>query len=119
MSVEGMWAMVAGEAAEGEVRSGGVIVLETGRVFGGDSVVAYVGTYSVEGSQMTAQVERWKYNASIDGIDVFGDDLDNMPNATFRGTRGEVDGATVISGSIWRDTDPSLHVPVFMKKMRD
>ena len=40
MSVEGMWCLVIDDAQGNGMVNGGVLVLETGRLFGGDSFMA-------------------------------------------------------------------------------
>jgi T3SS negative regulator,GrlR len=52
-------------AASGTYRNGGVIVLETGRVYGGDSGYYYVGTYSVKDGQLTGEVKVVKHNLNV------------------------------------------------------
>lgn len=118
MSVEGMWALLSGDFKNAEF-AGGVIVLETNRLFGGDSALAYVGTYEIDGDHMLAKVERWKYNLNYEGTDVWGDRSHNLPAVTFEGKRQLEGDAEVIIGKIWRDEIPEPVLDVTMKKMRD
>ncbi len=52
----------------------GIVVLETGRVFGGDSAMIYVGSYTVDGENIKAKLHIQRYAnvpgmVSITGID--------------------------------------------------
>ena len=54
MSVEALYAVRFGHAGSPDLPlNGGVVVLETERLFGGDSWYAYTGTYSLNGSNVT------------------------------------------------------------------
>jgi hypothetical protein len=49
MSIEALWAVqFVGISNQGRSTSGGVVVLETGRIFGGDTWQYYTGKYSRE-----------------------------------------------------------------------
>jgi hypothetical protein len=76
MSVEGMWALQSDQHnAPGQLVAGSIIILETGRVFGGDSMMAFSGTYEVQGSQLVAKVKSWRWNPTYAGQhNVFGID---------------------------------------------
>ena len=65
MSVEGMWSFASASKDDGGIDSGGVIVLETGRVFGGDSATAYTGSYTVDRGHFRAEVRAWNWNTSF------------------------------------------------------
>ena len=57
MSIEALYAVRFGHAGiPNHPINGGVVVLESGRLFGGDSWFAYTGTYSVAGSTVTGQI---------------------------------------------------------------
>ncbi len=75
-SVEGMWAFLSGTLeAPDDMRDGGIVVLETGRVFGGDSAMAYVGHFEVNGAKLTANIRSWTWNKVLaeSGVEnVFG-----------------------------------------------
>lgn len=73
-SVEGMWALLSGSVnAPDDMRDGGIVVLETGRVFGGDSAMAYLGTYEFTDGTLNADVRSWKWNMHhSDTANVFG-----------------------------------------------
>ena len=58
MSIEAMWQVNFGATPQGEVGFGaGVIVIETGRILGGDSSFYYLGTYSIAGDDVTCEIE--------------------------------------------------------------
>lgn len=57
MSVEALYAVRFGHAgAPNFGTNGGVVVLETGRLFGGDSWFAYTGTYTLNGGTVSGQI---------------------------------------------------------------
>lgn len=58
MSVEALWSARFGDiASPGTWQHGGVIVFETGRLFGGDSGTYYLGTYDINQGKVTADFE--------------------------------------------------------------
>ena len=52
--LEGLWTF---RFRRGEDRGAGVIVFETGRLFGGDSSFYFLGTYTVENGFLSGEVE--------------------------------------------------------------
>ncbi len=95
MSVEGLW------TADFEVlagwRNGGVVVLETGRIFGGDSQYYYLGKYEVSRGTMTGKVSVTHYHGQAGTA--FGDnaarfDVELAGNLT----ENAVDGKATRSG---------------------
>lgn len=61
MSVEALWTMEFG-SGEGW-QNGGVVIFETGRVFGGDSRYYYLGEFSTSGNEITATLRIVHYHA--------------------------------------------------------
>lgn len=75
MSIEGMWGYLSGTNDEpNELHSGGILILETGKIFGGDSMMAYKGHYEADGERVTGDVDVWRWNhAQADEVEnVFG-----------------------------------------------
>src|SRR5438874_2604832 len=72
-AIEALYVVEFGDVALGgqQYRNGGVAVLETNRIFGGDSGYYYVGTYSVKDGQIEAQVRIVKHNPTW--VNAFGD----------------------------------------------
>lgn len=71
MSVEAMWTVEFVGLPGQEANFGaGVLVLETQRAFGGDSYMYYVGSYKVNGSQISIEVAVGYHNPA--GESVFG-----------------------------------------------
>lgn len=114
-SVEALYVVHFGDVADpiGLV-NGGVVVLETGRVFGGDSGYFYAGSYRVEGEalQGTATVER--HNAGWQSV--WGDEEQRF-DIEFTGQR--CDGGAVIEGRMRRLDMPSSFLPLMWFRMRD
>jgi len=59
MSIEALWAVrfVGVNGTSISEQSGGVLVLESGRLFGGDSFAYYTGNYSLASGQVTFHVD--------------------------------------------------------------
>lgn len=74
MSVEGLWCFQSTSYDNpNDFRDGGVVVLETNRIFGGDSMMAYVGEYELAGDLVHAKVQTWQWNLTYtDAENVFG-----------------------------------------------
>lgn len=118
MSVEGMWKFQSGSLAEPEtLRWGGIVVLETGRVFGGDSVLAYLGSYEIDRENVSARVRSWNWNLDV------GEEFENVFGMT-----GAIDyvalmegrrEGNVITGHIASEANPNLRLPCRMEKIAD
>ena len=52
----------------------GVVVLDNGRLRGGDVAIAYLGTYTAEGESFSAEVQTLRHSSPPGIISVFGDD---------------------------------------------
>src|SRR5258706_308137 len=60
--LESLYVIEFGDVAGQNYRNGGVVVLETNRVFGGDSGYYYVGPFSTDGQRIEATVKIIKHN---------------------------------------------------------
>lgn len=119
MSVEGMWKFQSGSLdAPTDIRWGGIVVLETGRVFGGDSAMAYLGNYETDRGKIAAQVRSWVWNT----------DLPEEELANVFGMTGEIDYEVVIEGTLegqeikgflWPKGADNLRLPARMVKIAD
>lgn len=104
---EALYVVQFGDVAGGTFRNGGVIVLETGQVFGGDSGYYYLGKYEVRDSKISAEVKVVKHNPE-------------MPNVWFDGASdytvlilGEVNNEGIV-GYMMRPDIPGVRLPVRM-----
>lgn len=62
MSIEALYAVRFGHVGTPNLgTNGGVVVLESSRLFGGDSWYAYTGTYRLEGDRVTGQLHAIKH----------------------------------------------------------
>ena len=62
-SVEAVWAVQFGTLmAPDQDREGGVLALFSNRMVGGDSVMAYVGNYQTDGTQITGKLMILRHN---------------------------------------------------------
>lgn len=98
------------EGPEGLV-NGGVAILETGRVFGGDSGYYYTGSYTADDDTLEAAVTVQRHNAGW--LNVWGDRVEAFV-VQFAGQR--CDGGSVIEGQMHRLDMPDQ--PLVMKWFR-
>lgn len=72
----------------------GLVVMRDGRVYGGDTLIYYVGTYSISGNSITARVKAYPYKGTPgEGVEsVFGRDKTTLE------LEGEIDGNDVVLG---------------------
>ena len=114
MSVEGMWCFVSGEVGGDYMASGGVIILDTQRIYGGDSALAYVGRYRVDRGRVTGQVEAFLYNPAYAGEkDVFDEEAGPSRKTDFDVSKND-DGFLV--GTLTRN---GVSLPIVLQKLRD
>ena len=119
MSIEGMWAFVTGSNENpGDMRDGGIVVLETGRVFGGDSAMAYVGQFELSGTSFQAKVNSWMWNTlhiEAGTENVFGMSGDINIKVVVEGEFKD----DQIRGYVWPEDHPGMRVAAMMKKITD
>lgn len=104
---EALYVVQFGDVVSGTMRNGGVIVLETGQVFGGDSGYYYVGKYEVRNDQISAQVRVVRYNPSMPNV--WLDDSDDFTVLLF----GQVTGTGIV-GQMTRPDKPGISLSVNM-----
>ena len=102
MSLEALWLMEFA-LAQGSWTNGGVVVLETGRIFGGDSQYYYVGTYKVDRERITADVLSVHYHG--ERYTAFGTDEPKF-QIKIQGKWSEKE----ISGEMFRVEKPELRL---------
>jgi hypothetical protein len=108
---EGLYVVEFGDVSDiappGTYRNGGVaVLLETNRVFGGDSGYYYVGDYSVYRESIVATIKIVKHDPNWS--DAFGDTAESF---TVKMQAGPM-SAGVIEGSIERTDIPGVKLPV-------
>ena len=73
--LEAMWTVkFVGTNGAMAMGGGGIIVFESGRIFGGDSSFTYIGNYELAGGRISAAVDVSRYDAglpSVVGLDKF------------------------------------------------
>ncbi|MGH8057627.1 MAG: hypothetical protein ACREOH_10405 [Candidatus Entotheonellia bacterium] len=67
--MEGLWTAEFGTASG--MLNGGVVVLESGRILGGDSGYYYTGKYSISGDTLSGDLRATHYYGP--GVTAFGD----------------------------------------------
>jgi hypothetical protein len=61
MTIEALWTVEIPDVKGGWI-NGGVVVLETGRIFGGDSFYYFLGNYDVSGGNVSGTLNVTHYN---------------------------------------------------------
>lgn len=68
-SIEGLWAVRFGSAQSREADlEGGVAMIESGRIFGGDSGFAYVGTVEIAAQKVEGELTIIRHNPKVSSI---------------------------------------------------
>ncbi|WP_155263724.1 hypothetical protein [Sphingomonas segetis] len=120
MSVEGMWAVYFGDVHGNEGANSGIVVLETERLFGGDSFIAYLGTYEAGGGAVSADFKTWAYNPTIVVQTAFGDVGPEPTMCRLEGAHDPNGGQMgTITGQVWRVAHPEVKLPVHMMKVAE
>ena len=108
-STEALYVVEFGDLAPGgnSYRNGGVAVLETNRIFGGDSGYYYIGTFSITANTIQADARIVRHNNNIAIPSVWGD---NSPSfqVTIQGTISN----GIIQGFMERVGIPGIRIPV-------
>ncbi|HEX5183539.1 MAG TPA: hypothetical protein VFW19_10355 [Allosphingosinicella sp.] len=102
MSVEGLWAVEFGHAGAAFAPvNAGIVVLETGRVFGGDTWFAYTGDYEVNGSGITGSLKVRRHHHDGMSIDAWetGEDTFNVDfSVTWMSDQSAAEGVMTRNG---------------------
>ena len=102
-SVEALWTAKFGTAEYSIAESeGGVAIIETGKVYGGDSIYAYRGDISVNGSAVDGNLTMYRHNWSEGTQSCYGTQEASF-TSHFVGSR---QGDDVISGKLLRNGYP-------------
>jgi hypothetical protein len=115
-SVEGMWLMRSSQIDNpNQLQAPSVIVLETGRVFGGDSAFYYVGNYSVTNGLISGRVLTRTHTVYENLENVFGMQGEINHEVEFE---ADWDGLT-ISGRMWPIGCPQAAQAFGMHRLSD
>jgi hypothetical protein len=120
MSIEGMWAAYFGDVdSRNPSANSGILVLESGRIFGGDSLMAYRGRYELDGAHVTAVAETWAYNASHGLVTTaFGSIGNQRIDIELDGAYFADDGVLgSIKGTVWQKAAPERKLPIHLMKL--
>lgn len=104
-SLEAMYVVEFGDIQSGAMRNGGIAVLETNRVFGGDSGYYYVGTFTVHDDEFQANLKIVKHDPAW--TNAFGDDATEFKLRLVGRVRGDI-----IQGQMERLDKPGVKLPV-------
>ena len=73
----------------------GMVVLDQGRLRGGDIAIAYLGTYTEDGDNFSADVQTRRHSSPPGVVSVFGDDdLEVQLKGTSSGTAINLEGSS-------------------------
>ena len=90
----------------------GVAYLENGKLRGGDSMMAYVGTYNEAGGTLNADVRAYKHTNVPDMVSVFGvDQVDIHLQGTVSGGNAKLTGTAPQA--------PGVTLQVSMERLHD
>jgi hypothetical protein len=116
MNIEGMWAAYFGDVGNNQVNSG-VAVLEAGRLFGGDSMMAYLGNYRFKNDQVAAEFRVWAYNPYLQVTTAFG--KTGTPDGSRVILEGKLNSDMSIDGRLFEIENPSAKIPIKLVKVSD
>jgi len=91
----------------------GVVIFESGRLFGGDSYAYYLGTFNVKDDAVTGPLAVTVFDPK--GITAFGD-LGSQINVQLRGKRINDD---LISGEMTAHEQPGLKIHFELRRQAD
>ena len=103
-SLDALYTVEFADPASDELRNGGVVVLDTNRVFGGDSGHYYLGDYSASKTTLTAKLTVVRYNSNHPNV--WGDNVDEFV-LVLQGRRSQ----DVIVGTMERTDVPGVKFP--------
>lgn len=117
-SYEALWAVYFGDVSDpsrldpGHTNAG-VAVLETQRIFGGDSQYFYLGSYEVEKDRITAAVTITHFNG--EGWSAFGGPLKGSMKLRLEGRRQ----GNEVRGHMWPEHHPGVKLPAMLQRLAD
>ena len=112
-SVEALWAVHFGDAYALGQPNGGVAMLETSRIFGGDSQFYYVGKYEISGEKLIAQVRITHFSGP--NMTAFGVPLTQPLELKLEGRRED----DMINGQMWSISQPNMRLPISLRRLED
>ena len=117
-SYEALWAVYFGDVSDpsnfdpGRTNAG-VAVLETQRIFGGDSKYYYLGNYEVEKDRITATVTITHFNG--EPWSAFGGPLTGSLKVCLEGRRE----GNEVRGHMWPEDHPEMRLTAMLRRLAD
>jgi hypothetical protein len=113
MSVEALWIARFGGAAAPQIIRGhsnaGVVVLESGRLFGGDALYYYLGNYTTNGQTVSATAKIVHFNGPV--LNAFGTQQREYEIVV----EGTLDRDT-ITATMHQTTNPGRRIPIIFER---
>jgi hypothetical protein len=116
MSIEGLWFLqLASTHNPAEFRHGGIVMLESKRVVGADSICSYLGNYNVNDEELSGQIRVQTWNKDVPSENIFGmkEPIDYKVHVSGRRQ------GNVILGSLTTIESPDLMLPFRMQLIAD
>jgi hypothetical protein len=99
MSVDALWTLEF--RVDRGWRHGGIVVFESGRVFGGDRQYYYLGSFSVRGDEVQGTAQITHHSGPV--LTAWGSNARDF-SVEFRGKRE----GDMILGEMWRNVAPGM-----------
>jgi hypothetical protein len=103
--IEALYVVEFGDVVGPGYRNGGIVILETARIFGGDSGYYYIGHYSVFGNCFEASLCITKHNPAW--ANAFGDDAREFEIRVL----GSIENDSIVA-TMERMDRPGLRLPL-------
>ena len=115
MNVEALWIARFGDSTTPTLIPGltnaGVMVLETGRIYGGDAKYYYIGNYNISGDNITAVAKSTHFNGPR--TDVFGG---NGPQFLVKLVGRISESGNQIAGYIYQEGRENERIAILLEK---
>jgi len=117
MSIEALWWFETPDMVTPGPPLSSVVVVESGRLLGGDSVLAIVGDYEVRNGIITGKARSFQYNPHVTARNVFNMQTPIDYIAGFEVVIG--DDPQIMRGHVWPLQAPHLRLPLTMRRIAE
>jgi hypothetical protein len=110
MSLEALWSVQF--HANGGIAGSGIVVFENGRLYGGDSMMIYTGTYKVSNGQIEGDLEVEKYANAPGMVSVVG-----LNKFKLKVSGPLTDGTLTLSAYVVEDPSRKMTIKAVRRKL--